>query len=126
MQAQTLARRIDEANAIWESLDSLALDEDVPARSIDLLYEAILGYRIRRSSYMKAVNGVDERTATRNLSRLIELGLLLPIGVTRGRHYIAAGRLLEIRAASRVNRVRVTDPYPWMKAELVKASPDTQ
>lgn len=48
MQAQTVARRFQEASAIWSELDALVADEKLPERVTGLLYEAVLGYRVRR------------------------------------------------------------------------------
>jgi Fic family protein len=120
MQAQTLARRIEEASAIWKVLDEYVLDFDLPARVAELLYEAAIGYRLRRSSYMKSAD-VEDRTASRDLARLTDLGLLLPSGVTRARTYVAGEVLLDLRLRVRDGRKPIQDPYPWMKAALLKA-----
>lgn len=118
MQAQTVARRIDDAAAIWEELDELALEHSLPERTIGLLYEAVLGYRIRRSSYTKTTKIIDDRTATRDLARLTGVGLLHAVGVTRSRHYVAGDPLIAIRRNSRSKRRDIVDPFPWMKAKL--------
>jgi Fic family protein len=119
MQAQTVARRIDEAAAIWQSLDELVTRHRIADRVTELLYEAVLGYRVRRSGYRKAA-GIEERTATRDLTRLVELGLLVAQGETRGRHYVAGGVLRELRQDCRRRRRPLTDPYPWMRERVAR------
>src|SRR5689334_21201317 len=96
MQAQTIARRIDEAIAIWDELDRLVASNGLPDRVTDQLYNAVLGYRIRRSGNAKAAD-VEERTASRDLGRLVDLGLLIARGETRGRHYVAGSVLIDLR-----------------------------
>jgi len=120
MQAQTVARRVDEASAIWGELDTLVGAHRLPDRVAGLLYEAVLGYRLRRSSYMKMAE-IEKHTATRDLGRLADLGLLDPQGETRGRHYTAGERLRELRADCRKRRRPLVDPYPWMRARLAEA-----
>ncbi len=116
MQAQTAERRLHEAASIWEMLDQLVSMDDLPERVTELLYEAVLGYRLRRSTYLKQT-GLEERTATRDLSRLVDVGLLETRGATRGRYYVAAGRLHVVRAAARASREPLHDPYPELRAE---------
>lgn len=119
MQAQTIARRIDEAIAIWEELDSLVAANGLPDRVTDQLYNAVLGYRIRRATYAKAAD-VEERTASRDLGRLADLGIITPQGETRGRHYIAGASLLDLRRRCQAKRRPLKDPYPWMRERLAR------
>lgn len=121
MQAQTVARRIDEASEIWRELDALIASHRLPGRVSGLLYEAILGYRLRRSSYMKMAD-IENRTASRDLGRLADLGLLESQGETRGRYYTAGQYLRELHDTCRKRRQPITDPYPWMRARLAEAA----
>jgi Fic family protein len=121
MQAQTVARRLDEASEIWGELDALVKAHGLPDRVAGLLYEAVLGYRLRRSGYMKMAQ-VEKHTATRDLGRLVNLGLLAPQGETRGRHYSAGEPLRELRDESRKRRRPLVDPYPWMRPQLAGAA----
>src|SRR5205085_11180447 len=114
MQAQTVAQRVSEASEIWRELDTLVGAGQLPERVTGILYEAVLGYRVRRSGYMKMTD-VEKHTATRDLGRLAEVGLLHPQGETRGRHYVAGDRLRELRQECRRRRAPLTDPYPWMR-----------
>jgi len=107
-------------SAVWEELDTLVGAHSLPGRVAGLLYEAVLGYRLRRSSYMKMTE-IEKHTATRDLGRLADLGLLDPKGETRGRHYTAGERLRELRDECRKRRWPLVDPYPWMRARLAEA-----
>ncbi|WBB73136.1 Fic family protein [Micromonospora sp. WMMD1128] len=117
MQAQTVARRFREASEIWSELDSIVAERKLPERVTDLLYEAVLGYRVRRSGYVK-LSDVEERTATRDLTNLADQGLLEARGERRGRHYVAGSTLAEVRERVRAARAPVSDPYPDMPVRL--------
>jgi hypothetical protein len=120
MQAQTVAQRVSEASAIWGELDTLVSANHLSDRVTGILYEAVLGYRVRRFGYMK-MTGVEKHTATRDLGRLVESGLLRPQGETRGRHYLAGEWLRELREECRRRRPPLVDPYPWMRKRLAEA-----
>lgn len=120
MQAQTVAHRVAEASEIWRELDALVSEQRLPEGVTGLLYEAVLGYRVRRSGYMKMVD-VEKHTATRDLGRLAELGLLQSHGETRGRHYVAGDQLRRLREDCRQRRQPLADPYPWMRTRLAEA-----
>jgi Fic family protein len=120
MQAQTVARRLSEAADTWQSLDELVTAHRLPDRVTDVLFNAMLGYRIRRSGYIKSTQ-LDERTASRDLNMLAKAGLLQAQGETRGRHYLAGDPLLKLRLDIRKRRNPITDPYPWMRVALAKA-----
>jgi Fic family protein len=119
MQAQTVARRIDEAAAMWGELDELVNRNRLPERVTNLLYEAVLGYRLRRSGYVKSAD-IDQRTASRDLGRLVDTGLLRAVGETKGRHYVAAELLVDLRTQIRERRRPVADPYPGLPALLLQ------
>ena len=119
MQAQTVAQRVTEASEIWTELDTLISAHHLPERMTGMLYEAVLGYRVRRPGYMK-MTGVEKHTATRDLSRLAELALLHPQGETRGRYYLAGQPLRELREDCRKRRPPIVDPYPWTRTRLTE------
>ena len=92
IQAPTLRRRIDQAVAMWTAIDELSAQKGLPDRAGLALYEAALGYGIRRATYLKRAE-VEERTATRDLRLLVDLDLLRPVGETKERHYVAGAGL---------------------------------
>lgn len=121
MQAQTLRRRIAEAETAWNELDEIVRSHGVPERCLNIMFEALIGYRVRRSGYIKDAE-IDTRTASRDLARLVEAGVLLPHGETRGRHYTAGPVLMEVRKHRAGGAETITDPYPWLRRQLASAN----
>ena len=122
MQAQTLRSRYQQAMAMWEAIEQIRSSYDLPERMDLALYEAALGYRIRRSTYIKRTE-VEDRTASRDLKAFVEHGLLRAVGETRGRHYVAGPALEPVLAARRQSRTPVSDPYSWVPERLVRPVP---
>ncbi len=120
MQAQTVRSRWQRAQHSYEILDDLVAAHRLPERTLDALYSGLLGFRLRRPTYVEQT-GVDERTASRDLKALSDLGLLRPVGETKGRHYVAGPTLDEVRRQVGPS-APVVDPYPWLPAELARAS----
>ena len=125
IQAQTLNRRLTEANDTWKALDVLSQTHGLPERTAAEMYDATLGFRIRRATYVKRAS-IEERTASRDLARLVELELLSAVGQTKGRHYVAGPTLRTIRADVVRSRPTINDPYPWMAARLRTSTPTTE
>jgi Fic family protein len=117
MQAQTVARRVEEADATWIELDQLVTEHDLPERVIDAMFDAVLGYRVRRATYLKRAE-VTDQTATRDLATLATAGILTPHGNGRGRYYTAGEPLTQIQQRRRARREPLRDPCPWMRAIL--------
>jgi Fic family protein len=120
MQAQTVARRVDEAADTWAELDELAIEHSLPDRTIDAMFDAVLGYRVRRGGYIKRTQ-VTEQTASRDLAALMSAGVLTPYGNGRGRYYAAGEPLQAIQQRQREVRQPLRDPYPWMHAKLAES-----
>jgi Fic family protein len=119
VQAQIVARRYSEASKLWQGLDVLIADNGLAERVADELFDASLGFRIRRSSYVRRAE-IEQRTATRDLTRLTQLGLLRAVGQTKGRHYVMGDQLAALRQRVVENRTPLRDPYPWMRARLAE------
>jgi Fic/DOC family len=83
MQAQTVARRVEEAGITWTELDALRAEHDLPERAMEAIFDAVLGYRVRRAGYLKRAQ-VTEQTATRDLAALASAGILSASGNGRG------------------------------------------
>lgn len=122
MQAQTLQHRIDQAVAMWTAIDTLSADHGLPDRTGLALYEAALGYRVRRATYLKRAE-VEERTGSRDLKHLVELQLLRPVGATKGRYYVPGPAFDSIKDARKAARKPIRDPYPWLPARLAQPTP---
>src|SRR3546814_273873 len=66
MQAQTMRRRFDEAETQWRRIDELISEHRLNDRIGAALFDALLGLRGTRPSYVKLTE-LDERTANRDL-----------------------------------------------------------
>ena len=121
LQAQTVTRRSLEAADLWRAFDLVIEQFGLPERVADELFDATIGFRIRRSTYVRRA-GIEQRTATRDLTRLTQLGLLRPVGETKGRHYVMGDQLAVLRQGVFENREPLVDPYPWMRDRLAGAS----
>ena len=117
MQAQTLRRRFAEADVLWRRIDDLIAEHRLPERVGDALFDALQGGRVQRPSYVRRAE-IEDRTGTRDLVRLTELGLLTAVGKTRARHYLTGPVLAEVSAQVRSGRQPLVDPYPWMRGWL--------
>ena len=85
---------------------------------VDPLYTALLGFRLRRPTYVEQA-GIDVRTASRDFKALGDLGMLRPVGETKGRYYVG-GPALEPIKAQIGGRAALEDPYPWLPAKLAE------
>jgi Fic family protein len=122
MQAQTVRRRFDEAEAQSRQIDELLGAHKLNDRVGAALFDALLGLRVTRPSYVKLTE-LDQRTATRDLVNAAELGLLEARGERRGRHYVAGEPLRQIQAQLRAGRRPLEDPYPTLLGEIGRAHP---
>jgi Fic family protein len=120
LQAQTIRRRFAEAEKQWSLIDDMLREHRLPDRLGNALFDALLGLRVTRPSYLKFAD-VDERTATRDLVGAAELGLLEAHGERRGRHYLGGARLRAVRDGLRNQRQPLTDPYPSLSDEIRRA-----
>ena len=116
-QAQTLQRRVEASGRAWTELEVLAISKRVPERTVTALFDAVFGYRVRRATYVAALETADEavtdQTATRDFKILVDAGLLEPHGDKRGRHYTAAPPLKDIARGARESRLpkNFSDPF---------------
>src|SRR3984957_8311121 len=114
MQAQTMARRVNEAGKTWVDLEDLRMEHGLPERTMEAMFDAVIGYRVRRAGYLKRA-GVTEQTATRDLASLAAVGILAAHGNGRGRYYASGEPLRRIQERRRARRTPMRDPYPWMQ-----------
>jgi Fic family protein len=108
-QAETLLRRMKEAqlraHLFEEELERLQLNE----RMIAALMDAIEGLRVRNTTYRSATQ-LSEAAASRDLAQLASAGLLVARGEKRGRFYTAGEWLSRIRDQT-AQAPAVTDPF---------------
>ena len=120
-QAETLIRRNEEYEQLYEKITLIASRLSIGERSLMSMFDAALGFRVTNQRY-KADADVSEVVASRDLKRLCEVGVFQPFGEKRGRYYRATKDLIEARTASRLPRP-LSDPYDLvMRREARKNS----
>src|SRR5258708_28275512 len=80
---------------IWNEVEQLVHQKKINERGLPTLVDAAFGYKIRRTHYMNSAE-VSEQVASRDLKVLVDSGLLIGEGETRGRIYEASPQLIEI------------------------------
>ncbi len=102
-QAKTLLRRVKESEQLWDRLERAITPSSVPDRTIPVLWDAAMGYRVRNATYRAIFEEIgepiSEAVAGRDLRQLVEAGLLIPKGERRGRHYLRSPELRSYREA---------------------------
>lgn len=107
-QACLTAWRVERADRIWERISEMAGALGLDERNMGSLYNAAAGFRVRRNDHIDYAE-VGERTATSDLRRLAQFGLLIAVGERRGRYYTASERLLAL--ADTGGRPSIPDPF---------------
>lgn len=110
IQAQTLARRAQEAERRWEVVSEAVDTRGLPERASAAVFNAAMGFRIRNATYREATD-VTDAVAGRDLKALAEAGLLSAIGERRGRYYVATPQLRVLEESIRQPRVNIEDPF---------------
>ncbi len=108
-QAATLIRRNEEYSRLFDAIAELSQSKGLPERSKLTIFDAALGFRVTNSRYRLDAE-VTELTASRDLKRLSEAGLIIPLGEKRGRTYRASDVLKDIRLKTRLPRP-LENPY---------------
>jgi Fic family protein len=108
-QAETLLRRTQETGRLAEILQEEVKRRGLNERTVAALLDAAYGYRVRNTSYRKAVE-VSDAVSSRDLGALANAGLLIAHGAKRGRYYLAGDWVRQQRAETDLPKVR-TDPF---------------
>jgi Fic family protein len=117
-QAQTMIRRAEEAERRWTLLTQEARRLVLPERSVSALFNASLRFRLRNADYRELAE-VNDHVASRDLSRLVTVGMLSAKGERRGRYYVATTRLLALDDSIRAERKPVEDPFTTPDGETL-------
>jgi len=117
-QARTMLVRVRETERLWADLEQLTQQRDLPERMLPLLYDAAMGLRVRNATYRASLEEsgeepIAEQTASRDLQRLVQAGLLVPRGQKRGRLYAGSLALTELRQAIIASRDPRNDSDPF-------------
>jgi Fic family protein len=108
-QASWLLQRSRMTQRIWGELELLLARKRVDDRALAAVADAAFGYRIRRSHYIKSAE-VSEQVASRDLKELVDKGLLVAKGETRGRIYEGSEVVREVYYRNYEERQNV-DPF---------------
>jgi Fic family protein len=117
-QARTMLVRIKETERLWMELERLVRDRHLHERMLLPLYDAAMGFRVRNATYRASLGDalegeITEPTASKDLQRLVEAGLLVPHGEKRARFYTASDRVMHIRRLLYAERRRRDDADPF-------------
>ncbi len=101
-QARTMLRRVKESEQLWDNLERVVAELGLPHRTVVVLWDAAMGFRVRNATYRaifeeSGEEPISEAVATRDLRQLVEAGLLVPRGEKRGRIYLAGKELRDMR-----------------------------
>ena len=107
-QANTLLRRSKEMRKMWDEMENLVQRRGLPDRVIFALADAAIGFRVRNATYRRAAD-ITDTLASRDLKLLVDAGLISARGEKKGRVYVAAQPLREIREKTREPRA-LDDP----------------
>lgn len=108
-QASWLLQRSRMTQRVWNEVEQLLRTRHLDDRALSTLADAAFGYRIRRSHYMNSAD-VSEQVASRDLRELVDKGLLIAQGETRGRVYAGSPLLKEICSRNYEERTNI-DPF---------------
>jgi len=108
-QAQTLLKRVQRTDAIWEMLEIEIKKRKIPERIMYALMDAASGLQVRNPIY-RSDGEVSYQVAKRDLKILVNEGLLVPKGEKRGRIYLASEYLKDLWQKSKVDRP-IVDPF---------------
>jgi hypothetical protein len=124
-QAMTHLRRIEEAEGLWVAASGLAAEKGLPERAAAALYDAAHGIRLRNAMYRKLVDEtlgeeISDLTASRDLKAMVDAELLQAVGQGRGRYYVPAAAVVDLRVKVRETRpARSTiDPFDIARVDL--------
>lgn len=92
-QARLRLDQLASANRRWAALEELVEGRGWPDRLVIALEQALFG-RVDRGSYAREA-GVSDATASNDLRRLVDGGLLDSHGLGRSAHYVASTLLLQ-------------------------------
>jgi Fic family protein len=113
-QAATLVRRNEVIGRMWGEMTRLRVLHGLPERTEEVMMDAAFDYKVRNSRYRQE-NEISDVVASRDLKKMTDVGLLMPVGEKRGRYYVAAAPLKDIRDRCRDTR-RVPNPYDVVRA----------
>jgi hypothetical protein len=83
-QAATLIKRNIVVGRVWAEIEKRRKQFGLPERTEIALMDAAFNYKAGNGHY-REVNEISDVVASRDLKRMCEVGLLVPMGEKRGR-----------------------------------------
>jgi Fic family protein len=109
-QAHTFLKRVREGEQLWNVLEQEAKRRKLPERMVLALWDAAQGFRVVNATYRMAAE-ISQPLASRDLTTLVNTGLLIPEGEKRARFYRASPQVLEARKGVQEADL-IVNPYP--------------
>lgn len=121
-QANTTMRRREEIEQVWLGCVELAEARGLPERCAAGLMDLTFGLRLRRGTYRSSVETaigeeISDLKASRDLKAMVDSELVEAVGERRGRYYLAAPPLTELRDKVRTERPAKAHDDPF---ELIR------
>jgi Fic family protein len=114
-QSATILKRYAEIGRTWQEITDKVSRLGLPDRCETALIDAAFGFKVRNNKYRED-HGLSEVVASRDLRKLSDLELLVPVGEKRGRYYTAGKAIALIREKCR-DRTRASDPYEILRMD---------
>jgi Fic family protein len=118
-QAHTIRRRSELVGRVWTEIERITTGLRLNDRVLPVLVDAAYGYRVTNQRH-RTEAAVSEVVASRDLKLLCDVGLLVPVGEKRGRHYVAGAKLHRMDRRLSDGR-RAPDPYAEIRARRASA-----
>lgn len=119
-QAHTLVKRNNLLAKVYDEVIAISRSMKLPERVEVTLVDAAFGRRIRAGRYRED-NEISDVVASRDLRKTVDLGLLVPHGEKRGRHYTGAAVLRDIVAKHKVSG-QAENPYALVRSRAAAAA----
>ncbi len=108
-QATRLLRHLREMKRLWDELETEIKHRRLPERMLLAVTDAAVGFRVRNGTYRRAAE-LGRQLASRDLAALVKADLLIAHGDRKGRYYLAADSVKDIRIRTREPKV-IEDPF---------------
>lgn len=112
-QAATLMKRNAVIGRMFGEMERIRKEHGLPDRVEIAMMDAAFDYQVRNARYRQE-NEISDVVASRDLKRLCDLGLLMPVGEKRGRYYVAAKPLKAVREKC-ADKTMAPNPYDAIK-----------
>lgn len=112
-QARTIVKRNEWFRQIYREIQKIQTQHNLPDRTYTALMDAAMGLRVRAGVYREE-NEVSQVVASRDLTKLAGLELLVPHGEKKGRYYTGSRLLLDIAFKHKV-RGKAENPYDLLE-----------